>query len=125
MYKTIEWIISTRTIHNSKYYSSKVTACQCCVLDTTTNNNINNKIFLSFYLSIYLSASCRMALIIAISVSKSFWFNFSIISIFYFIIVFASPTIQNGVFCNLAEINLTPNVDMNVPRILYLQILGM
>ena len=58
-----------------------------------------------------------MALIIAISVSKSFWFNFSIISIFYFIIVFASPTIPDGVFCNLAEINLTPNVDMNVPRI--------
>jgi hypothetical protein len=103
-----------------------MTACQCCVLDTTTNNNnINNKIFLSFYLSIYLSASCRMALIIAISVSKSFWFNFSIISIFYFIIVFASPTIPDGVFCNLAEINLAPNVDMNVPRILYLQILGM
>jgi hypothetical protein len=66
-----------------------------------------------------------MALIIAISVSKSFWFNFSIISIFYFIIVFASPTIPDGVFCNLAEINLAPNVDMNVPRILYLQILGM
>lgn len=58
-----------------------------------------------------------MALIIAISVSKSFWFNFSIISIFYFIIVFASPTIPDGVFCNLAEINLAPNVDMNVPRI--------